>query len=60
MATAVLPVMVAPETESEAEAEIVELPVANAETIPLLTLATLAVEESQLAEAVRSLVVPSE
>ena len=60
MVTAVLPPMVAPETESEADAEIVELPVAKAETIPLLTPATLAAEEFQLAEAVRSLVVPSE
>ena len=40
--TAVLPLTVAPVTESEADAKIVELPVANAETLPLLTLATLA------------------
>lgn len=60
MVTAVLPLMVAPVTESDADAEIVELPVANAETLPLVTLATLPVEEFQLAEAVRSLVVPSE
>jgi hypothetical protein len=58
--TAVVPLIVTPETESAADAEIVELPVAKAETIPLLTLATLALEELQVADAVKSFVVPSE
>lgn len=43
-----------------AAAETVELPVASAVAIPLLMLTTLALEELQLAEAVRSFVEPSE
>jgi hypothetical protein len=53
-----LPEMVDP--EFCAAAETVELPVASAVAIPLLMLTTLALEELQLAEAVRSFVEPSE
>jgi hypothetical protein len=59
MVAVVLPVMV-PATESCAAAVMVELPVARAIAMPLVTLATLLVDELQPTEAVRSFVEPSE
>jgi hypothetical protein len=58
--TAALPLIVAPETASAADAEMVELPVANEATIPLLTVATLVLVELQVAVDVRFLLLPSE